>query len=471
MNISRNILAAATVLSGCVSQPAQTPPLPTPQAQWAARFNATEGAPIEWSADFEAPGLADLIHTALQTNYDLDAAAARVAAARARANIAGAPLWPQVEASAEAARRKIRTSDGTPVTQTNYALDGFLSWEVDVWGRLRNTARAAAQDAEASQADYRGARLSLTADVARGWFSVIESELQVQLAERTTESFRRTNAVIEERYRSGLGTALDIRLARENLASAEAVLAARQRDREARIRALEVLLGRLPTRELATVTTLPSVRRDVPAGLPLDLLTRRPDLVAADLRLRAAGERLDEARKNRLPSLRLTASGGTASGQLHDLLNWDYLVWSLVAGVTQPIFQGGRLKAEEALARAEHREVWADYASTLLRALQEVETTLASESLYVAQAAALSVASREAKEAADLALDRYQRGLIDIITLQEAQRRAFTAESAYLQTARQRLDNRVTLYTALGGNFDEYTARQAQYQTTTGVSQ
>lgn len=451
------LLVGTSLLCACVGQPAEKLPVPKPQMKWSAQFPAAAGSPAHWLDDFSAPGLRELIQEALEHNYDLQAAGARLAAARARARIAGAPRWPDVELGASASRRRIISNDDPEnvLHSKSFDLEGTVSWEADVWGRLGNTARAASEEAEAAQADYRGARLLLAANVARNWFGVSEAELQVQLATRTLESFRRSNAVIEERYRRGLVTALDVRLARENVASAESVLALRQRAREERIRVLEVILGRLPVKQLDTVAQLPSVQRDVPAGLPAELLTRRPDLVAEELRLRAAGERLDAARKNRLPGIRLTATGGTASEQVRNLLDWDYLVWSLVAGITQPIFAGGRLTAEEALARAQHREIWATYARALLTALQEVETALASESLYVEQEAALARAAKESKEAAEIAMSRYQRGLVDIITLQETQRRAFTAESAYLVTARERLNNRVSLYLALGGDFDE----------------
>jgi len=450
------LLGCSVALVACVGQPVEKLPLPVPQKQWSAQYPAATGDPNRWLEDFQAPGLRELIQEALAHNYDLQIAGARLEAARARATISGAPRWPEVDLGFQASRRRfIVNGDPNNVRKSRiFNLDGTISWEADVWGRLGNTARAASAEADAAQADFRGARLLLAANVARGWFAVIESELQVQLATRTLESFHRSNAVIEERYRRGLVTALDVRLSRENVASAEAVFAQRQRVREERIRALEVVLGRQPVKQLETIAQLPSVRRDVPAGLPAELLERRPDLVAEERRLLAAGERVDAARKNRLPGIRLTATGGTASDQIHELLDWDRLVWSLIGGITQPLFAGGRLRAEEALSRAQHREVWANYARTVLTALQEVETALASESLYESQEAALARAAQEAKEAAELAMSRYQLGLVDIITLQETQRRAFTAESSYLITARERLNNRVSLYLALGGDFE-----------------
>jgi NodT family efflux transporter outer membrane factor (OMF) lipoprotein len=215
------------------------------------------------------------------------------------------------------------------------------------------------------------------------------------------------------------------------------------------------LLGHYPSGELQISDQLPELKTTVPVGLPSQLLIRRPDLIAAEHRLTAAGERLQEAQKNRLPSIRLTGSGGVGSSALNELLNWDSLVWSLLAGVTQPVFEGGRLDADRALAKARHGEAWANYAQTVLVAFQEVETALAAEDRFVQQLEQLQRATDEANEAADLALSRYQNGLTDIITLLDAQRRAFDAKSALLRTQRERLDNRVALYLALGGEFSQ----------------
>jgi len=455
-NHLRALPVLALLSAGCTVLPVEPLETPAAPARWSAQFPQAPGAPQHWLEDFDAPHLQALVNAALAHNHDLQAAAARVAAARARARIAGAPLLPDAELGLDAARSKQRISGGSSSrTASSFELEAAVSWDPDVWGRLGNAARAAAVDAEAARADYRGARLLLAADVARSWFAAIEAELQLQLAARTVESFRDSLAVIEERYRAGLNTALDVRLARENVASGENVLASRRRERDAVLRTLEMLLGRYPRSELTVDAILPAVREAVPAGLPAELLGRRPDLVAAERRLQAAGERLEEARKNRLPSVRLTASGGTASSQLRELLDWDNLVWSLLAGITQPLFQGSRLSAEQALAQADRREAWAAYAQTVLTAFREVETALAAEAHYVEQEAALRRASEEAGAAADLALARYSQGLTDIVTLLEAQRRAFNAESTRLRTARERLANRVALHLALGGDFGD----------------
>jgi multidrug efflux system outer membrane protein len=457
------LAATALLAAGCAAGPVAVPreALPEAPAAWTAVSARSEAATTAaevggWLDDFDAPGLPELVARALDANPDLAAAGARVAAARAQARIAGAPRLPSATLGLDAARTKrapsgISATSASPVT--TYGLDATVAWEADLWGRLGDTARAAVAERTAAEADYRAARLALAAEVAREWFALAEAEQQVNLATRTVASFGRSREVIEERYRTGLVDALDVRLARENEATARATRAQRLRERDGAVRALEVLLGRYPAAELAAADGLPKVRRPVPVGLPAELLERRPDLVAAEARLHAAGSRIGAAKKARLPSVTLTAAGGTASDRLHNLLDWDYLVWSLVGGITEPLFAGGRISGEVDLARARGDEAVADYATAVLGAFREVEAALSAEAHYAGQSQALSVAAAESGQAAELALERYTQGLTDIVTLLEAQRRAFTAESARLRTAREALDNRVDLYLALGGDF------------------
>lgn len=454
------ILAAAGLAAGCATGGVARPAAPDPGValpeRWTADPAVAATEPGAWVADFDSPRLEGLVDRALARNPDIAAAAARVSAARARAAIAGAALWPQLEAGASAARsRTVADAGGDPVARTadRFELEGRVSWEVDLWDRLGDAARAAALEAEAAGADYRAARLALAAEVARGWFAAIESRQQLELARRVAGIFRESEGIIAERYRRGIGTALDLRLARENTASAEATLAQRRREHDAAIRALEALLGRYPDAATDIPAELPALAREVPAGLPATLLERRPDLVAARERLAAASARLREAGKNRLPTVRLTGAAGTASPELADLLDLDYLVWSLFADLVQPVFEGGRLEAERVLAAADDREAWARYAAAVLTALREVETALAAEAHLADREAALERAAEEALEAAQLALERYRQGLTDIVTLLESQRRAVNAESTRLLVSRLRLENRVNLYLALGGPF------------------
>ncbi len=449
------LLCAVLLLSACQSlAPAVDPQAQLPQQpeRWASDPQVSSQAPTDWLNDFDDSKLTNLVTEALQHNFSLQAVAAQMSAVQAQADIVGAALLPDLDLDFFASRRKTGSGDNQRISN-NFDLAGTISWEVDLWQRLAHTERAALAEAAASANDYYAARLSLAAVIARQWFLVNEAALQQQLAERTEESFRKSLQVVEQQYRSGLSSALDLRLARSNLAAAQSNKSLTDRQHSERQRELETLLGRYPAGRLKTPASLPELTRPVPAGMPSQLLDRRPDLAAAAQRQAAAQERSNAAQKNHLPSFFLTASGGTASETLSRLLDWDYLVWSLAGSLAQPLFDGGRRGAEQDLALARLDEQTAIYAETALTAYREVETTLAAEAYFQQQETALQWATEESAAAQLLAEDRYRQGLNDIITLLETQRRAFVAESSLLTTKRQRLENRINLYLALGGPF------------------
>ena len=414
------------------------------------------GTVMPWISDVQDPKLRQLIRTALDRNFDLKAVVTRVDAARARSRIVGADRLPELDLEFTGSRRKRNTVDGDSVfdtTLTDLSLSLELAWELDVWGRLRASTRAAIAQYQAAEADLAAARLLLSANIARAWFIAVEADQQTILARNTLRSFRNSRDIIEQRFQRGIGTALDVRLSRGNVATAEANLYLNQRQRDAAIRTLKVLLGAYPDADIELASKLPEVQNRVPAGLPSDLLLRRPDLNAEQWRVLAASELVRSAQKRLLPRFVLTGSGGVASSSLQDLLDWDRLIWNLFGGITQPIFQGGRIRADIDLSRANEQELLALYAQTVLTAFNEVESSLAAEDFLTRQERALAVSVEEEKAALLLAQQQYESGLVGIITLLETQRRAFNAESAWLLTLNQRLQNRINLHLALGCDF------------------
>ena len=263
-------------------------------AHWTAIPAALPGKPDAWLHDFDSPELTALVKQALAANIDLAAAAARVKAAGAQAIIAGADRLPQLDLELDGQRSKgsLQGSESAVRTIRNrFTLEATAGWEIDLWGRLAHLNRAALADAGAVVADYRAARLSLAAQVARAWFTAIEAKQQTRLSNSVVGSFRRSLEATEARYRLGIGSSLDVRLSRANVAGAEADLAQRQRELDTALRNLDALLGRYPEAQQELPAELPSVAREVPAGLPAQLLRRRPDLIAARERLFAASER------------------------------------------------------------------------------------------------------------------------------------------------------------------------------------
>ena len=464
-------IVALGALVGCASAPAPRPlelhwELPGQWSVEAGVADAVQAAAADslWWVGLGAQPLAELVAEALTFNYDLRAAAGRLEAAAAQARIAGAPRLPQLQAASTGTRRRQnfigfpfpgRQQEVLTTTSNSYGVSLNLSWELDLWGRLRAGTVAALADLMAANAEMRGARLSLVAQTGRVYFGCLEARRQVELATATLEGQRLSARQVEARYERGLRPSLDVRLGRSNAAAAEAVLRQRQRQLDLVTRQLETLLGRYPGAALQLEGDLPSVPPPIPVGLPADLIGRRPDLVAAERRLVAAGARVAEARRSLYPRITLTTSGGRASNALDNLLDGDFSVWSIAGGLTQPIFQGGVLRARVDLAESQSEQMLAQFAQSALAAFGEVEATLAAAGFLAQQETALEVASEEALAARQLGEDRYARGLTDFIAVLEVQRRAYVAESELLSVRRQRLDNRIDLHLALGGGFYE----------------
>ena len=450
----------ALVLVGCApAPPVRTDHLELP-ADWRAK-HAVGAVDTRWWHHLDN-GLTALVAEALAHNQNIAAAGARLDAAAAQARIAGAGQWPQLAAAGNSSRRR-QNFVGFPIpgsqqqvlttTSTSYGVSLNVSWELDLWGRLRAGGSAALADWMATAADLDGARLSLIAQTARAYWAAVEAQRQVALAQATAENARLSAGQVEYRYDRGVRSSLDLRLSRSNLAAAEAVLSQRRRQADLVKRQLELLLGRYPAAEMETPGELPVVLQSVPAGAPLELLARRPDLVAAERRLAAADARLVEARRSLYPRISLTASGGGSSAELGDLLNGDFAVWSLVGNLTQPLLSGGRLRAGVDLAAANSDQAVAVFVRHVLQACAEVEGALSADTFLAQQQEALMRAAEEAVAARDLAEQRYAAGLADLIALLEAQRRAYDAESQLLTAKRLRLDNRIDLHLALGGSF------------------
>jgi NodT family efflux transporter outer membrane factor (OMF) lipoprotein len=464
MNRVASVVAACLMVAGCAGAPIlRVPPdeFTVPDTFAAAPPAAIE-ARLDWWEDFGEPSLSHAVATALEHNHDLRAAAARVERALAEARIAGADLKPDVSVGLDGARRRqnfigfpLPGADGQVASSrsTNLGASLDISWELDLWGRLRASTRAALADAQAADAEYQAAVLSLAAQTVKVWLAAAESAQQLELAQRTVESWRAAHEQVRQRYERGLRSPLDVRLSLSNLANAEALVAVRQRQQDAAIRQLEILMGRYPGRAMPLPDALPRTPAAIPTGLPAELVARRPDLVAAERRLAAADERFVVAKRSLYPRLFLTGSGGTATESLRDLTDYDFRVWSLAASLLQPVFQGGRLRAGVDRARAMTWEAIESYTAAGLRAYAEVEAALAADQHLATEVETLDESARHARAATRLAEDRYRSGLEDYITVLDSQRRELASESAHITAHAGRLQNRVNLYLALGGGF------------------
>lgn len=448
------------LFTGCVTAPknqSEQLQVSIPQA-WSVPSSGAQLTEVNWLNDFASEDLAQWVEWGLSNNYDLKATATRLEIAGADALIAGADLSPQLRASLQSSRQKIslgsRGFDGLGASIfDNNDLAFNINWELDVWGRLRDRKSAALADVQVASATVYGAQLSLAATIAKTGFGAIEAKMQRQLAEEIVKSYQSTESIIAQRFDRGMSSALDLRLIRGQLAAAQASLNARAQNVDAIKRNFMVLVGSYPSGDFEFPDALPESARLIPAGLPSALLQRRPDLVIAERNLAASMKRVDEAKKTLLPAISLTGSYGTTSDDLSDLLDRSFSVWSLVGNLAQPIFQGGRLKAGVQRSEAVVQQRLADYAQAALTAFNEVEQALAAEIYLEQQKNYLRIAAEETQAAEILASKRYQKGLTDIITVLDSQRRSFESRSSYITVKLNRLINRIDLYLALGGDF------------------
>ncbi len=461
-------LATLLLLAGCAVGPDyQRPDLQTPvPEQWSSPTlaqvlpDSSAGPNWRWWESFGDQALNALVDEALLHNNDLAAAAGRVLEAGAQLGGAKSQQWPSIEVGGSASRNRRSTTQtfmGMERIYENYSASATLSYEVDLWGRLSRGKEAAVATLRASQQDRRAVAQALIAGVVSTWLQIQELEHQLALNGSTVASYQRTLDTVEERYQRGLVTALDLHLARQNLAAIKAQNPALRQNLAAARRSLEILAGRYPA---GTVLAEQQFARDVaslppvPAGLPAQLLERRPDVVAAEQRLHAAVAGIGNAKANLYPRISLTGSGGSTSPELSDLFTDPTNIWSLAGNLFMPLINRGATKAQVAAARARADQAVAAFRGTVLQAFAEVENALDQDRYQQEQENLLLESVEQARRSVDTAESRYRKGLENILTALESQRRLYTAESSLLTTQRQRRLARVNLIKALGGPWD-----------------
>lgn len=451
-----SIFFVMLLLSGCsyFSAADSTPETVQIPKQWSSAVDQKLEPVRPWLDEFAAPQLNSLVKEAFAQNPSIQSLIAGIEIAEDQTWLSWSAFWPQINAGLRASRNQRSNAAGFSVSssRTNnvgFALD-FL-WEIDLWYKLGNELEATLHEKTASESDLHAAQLSLAANIAKTWFDTIVAIQQVNLAEKTITSFNNALEIIEQGYDRGIYQALDVRLARSNLLSALGRKQNFLKIKDETTRRLEFLLGRYPSASLVVPDQLPTVSSPLPNNVPSSLLERRPDIIAAAERYFATDQRMLKARKNMFPTIQISGSGGTSTQKLKEVFNPEFLIWNIAGNLTQPLFHGSQLFAERSQAEARVKQAAANYAEVVLLAFQEVETTLAAEQWLLKQQQLLKSEVTESREAERLAENDYVTGLTDIITLLDAQRRAFDSENNLLELSKQRLQNRVNLYLALGG--------------------
>lgn len=458
-------LVPLLLAAGCASSGPELPPeieLELPDSWQTSTTESGEAAASDWWRSFGHPEMERAIDDALANNPDLAAAAARVIAAEARGRAVAGSRWPAIDFGFQAGRgRSVLVGfptpggDGLAFTTNQFGASLNLAWEVDLWDRIGSMTRAAVNEFEATASDYNAARLSLAGQAAKTWVTWQAGREQLDLARAAVKLAEDQRDLLKRRFGQGAATAVQVVEAESNVSKAIAALLDFEINVDQAARAVELLAGRYPGGMDVEPgeQQLPALPAPPPAGLPAELLARRPDLHSAELRVAAAREGVTTAHANLYPRLALTASGGLTSDSLGDLLDGDFRVWSLGANLTAPLFHGGRLRAEADEAAARAREAELRFAGALLGALSEVEAALQTESRILARIGELDSAVRDADTALRLADSRYAQGAGDPIAIFQAREDARVARRLQIEAQRRLLSNRIDLHLALGGDF------------------
>lgn len=458
------MLAVLLCLNGCRVNPPAEPELPfTLPLTFAALSDRDFEADERWWDIFEDEQLNRFVETALQHNPGIAQALARARVAEARVRLNRGDQLPHVGIGLGSSRQRQNMSGmGGPLAELaddmafitdhhNVALD--VSWELDLWGRLSALTAVARAEYLASGEQLRGVQQSVTAQVVQLYFELVHAQAQVKLSERTVATMAEMVRQIGNRVRVGIASPADGMLAEANLGSAQAGLEQRREALARGLRQFDVLLGSYPAASLKTAEVLPEVPPPPAAGVPAQLLERRPDVRAAELGLLGAGYQLGAAQRSFLPSLSLSGSAGYSGNDFSELLSSSNLVWSIGGQILQPIFQGGRLVAQVDIAEGQRDEALHAYAETALNALAEVESILAVETLLLRREQRLDFAASAAEEAVTVSFNRYLQGIDPFLNVLESQQRALDGRSAHITARHARLENRIALHLALGGGF------------------
>jgi multidrug efflux system outer membrane protein len=422
------------------------PPMPSTGGLWWQRFGDR--------------ATTELVRMALQHNTDLHVAAARVLESQALLRAAGGVRLPQVGSGLSVNRQ--RNSFVLPEIgrispeSTTWGADLDISWQADLFGKLKRTRQSAWASLLAEKAGRDAVLHTVVASVVRTRVLVATTQRALTIARDIRTSWESTANTVERRYLSGLVGPVDLYLARENLASARAAEVALEGQVETAMNALDVLVGRRPGTGVElpdTLPRLPDLDR-VPTGLPAELLDRRPDLRQSELRLAASTYGIGVALADLYPSLSLTASGGYRSDTLETLVSSDTVIYNAVASLIAPIFTGGQRRAGVDAARARAEQAAASYAGAVLRALREVEDALVLEQSIREQLVHTEQRVRDARAADRLARDRYQRGVETLLRVLETERRVRLAEESWITTQASLWNARIGLFLSLGGDWD-----------------
>ncbi|MCB9554906.1 MAG: efflux transporter outer membrane subunit [Deltaproteobacteria bacterium] len=442
------LLSGSLLVPGCAYRSAvkgKQFKLPKRFAQPAS--DASQPLSGRWWQAFEQPKLNQLMQQAFAESLSLKIARARAKQARAQLMAARAGWWPSVQAQVSAGRRKMLLSSQFQFTTNSVALSVAASYEFDIWGKQRFASESAERLAAASQEEIRAAYVSLAAELAEAYFAIGAARAQLELVDRTIESRERQLDLVKGRYRAGVANAVEVYQAEGNVAAARADREAVEQRIKLAEHALALLVGRFPGEiETGQLNNLPTQVKQVTHGVPSDLLMQRPDLRAGYFRIFAADAAVGAAFAAHFPSLMI-------SGDVGHSFTPTGLVWSMLGGLTAPLFQGGRIRAKYLQNKAQLDESLANFDGLLRRAVKEVEDALVSGRAQEQRVKFLEAQAEAAENALRLATEQYQQGLLTYLTVLTTEQAAFAAKTQLINGRRELISSRIQLARAIGGDW------------------
>ncbi|MBI4892960.1 MAG: efflux transporter outer membrane subunit [Acidobacteria bacterium] len=452
-------LLLTAVLSGCLSKaPSQKsvldqslPQGTTVPPAWQAETRAAGDVENEWLRSFQDPELDAVVAEAMVRNLDLAQAAAQLETVRQRVIVVSSQLKPQVGLGANVST--LRDAD-QPSNYTGARGLLGISWEPDIWGKLRAQREAARQEYQAAALEYAWARQSLAATTAKCWYQAVALRRMAEIQQQTVEAYAELLRLAGIRQAAGKVAGLDVAEAAANLDEMRSELSQTQGLLQSARRNLEVLLGRYPAAALEVRHEFATLPPPVPAGLPSSLLERRPDVAAAERGVLAAFYGHEAARLNLLPSFVLTFDGGRMNDHVLSVLRLNPWLYHAALGMNVPIYTGGRLSAEVKIATAIQQKSVASYGSAILAAFQEVEDGLTNERILGEQFSHLESALKQRAESVRLATIKYKAGAYDLLPVLQLQTSQYETQIQMIKLRNSRLANRIDLQLALGSGFD-----------------
>lgn len=460
MRGAASLLALAAALGGCTVGPDYVrPDIDTPQTFRYAEESARELADTAWWKLFGDPVLDGLIDEALANNKSVQIAAANVEAAAAILTQTRSGLFPQAGYQADGGRQRFSERNATPLSaaipnpQTAYEALLGANWEIDLWGRIRRLSESARASALATEEARRGVVLSLVASVATSYLQLRSLDYQLEIAQRTLATYAESVRLFELQFKYGQISQLTLEQARSQYEAAAAAIPQIERDIAQTENAISILLGRNPGAVARGKALTGLALPDVPAGVPSQLLERRPDIAQAEQQLVAANAQIGAARAQYFPTISLTGAYGSASGQLSDLFSGPARAWSYAGVFTGPIFTGGLISGQVAQAEANRQAALVNYQAVIQSAFADVENALVSREKLAQQVEAEARRVRALAEYARLAQLKYDGGYTDYLTVLNAQQQLFPAEISYAQNLGQKYNSLVNLYKSMGGGW------------------